>query len=58
MPHPGGYENTVEIHFEALDNNETLVKIIEGTWKPTQDGLHGSYQNFVITYKNNFFKIL
>ena len=45
MPHPGGYNTTVDITFEALDKKETLVKIIEGEWHPTEDGLHGSYQN-------------
>jgi uncharacterized protein YndB with AHSA1/START domain len=45
MPHPGGYDTTVDITFEALDKKETLVKIIEGEWHPTEDGLQGSYQN-------------
>jgi uncharacterized protein YndB with AHSA1/START domain len=45
IPHLGGYETTVDIIFEALNKNETLVKIIEGEWRPTEDGLLGSYQN-------------
>ena len=44
-PHPGGYDTTVDITFEALGKNETLVKIIEGEWSLTEDGLQGSYQN-------------
>ncbi len=45
VPHPGGYDTTVEMSFEPLGDNATLVKIVEGTWRPTQDGLQGSYQN-------------
>ncbi len=45
MPHPGGYDTTVDITFEFLGEAETLVKIAEGEWKPTEDGLQGSYQN-------------
>jgi uncharacterized protein YndB with AHSA1/START domain len=45
MPHPGGYETTVEMTFEPLSKNETLVKIVEGEWRSTGDGLQGSYQN-------------
>lgn len=45
MSHPGGYDNTVEMSFEALGKDETLVKITEGTWRSTDDGLVGSYQN-------------
>jgi uncharacterized protein YndB with AHSA1/START domain len=44
-PHPGGYDTTVDITFEPLSESETLVKIIEGEWLPTDDGLQGSYQN-------------
>lgn len=44
-PHPGGYDITVDIAFEVLGDNETLIKIIEGEWRPTEDGLQGSYQN-------------
>ncbi len=35
----------MEITFEPLNKNETLVRIVEGKWRPTQDGLQGSYQN-------------
>ncbi len=45
MPRPGGYDNTVEMSFEALGENETLVRIVEGSWRSTQDGLQGSYGN-------------
>ncbi len=45
MPHPGGYDTTVEMSFESLGENETLVKIVEGEWRPTTDGLQGSYGN-------------
>jgi len=45
MPHAGGYDTTVDLIFEPLGENETLVKIMEGEWRPTQDGLQGSYQN-------------
>ena len=45
LPHPGGYDTTVEIVFESLGKDETLVKIIEGEWHPTKNGLQGSYSN-------------
>ena len=45
MPHPGGYDTTVELIFESINKNETLVKIVEGEWHPTEDGLQGSYSN-------------
>jgi uncharacterized protein YndB with AHSA1/START domain len=45
MPHPGGYDTTVEMIFEPLNEKETLVKIVEGDWRPTEDGLQGSYSN-------------
>ncbi len=45
MPRPAGYDTTVEMTFEPLGRNETLVRIVEGTWKPTQGGLQGSYGN-------------
>jgi hypothetical protein len=45
MPQPGGYDTTVEISFEPLGEKETLVKIIEGQWRPTEGGLQGSYGN-------------
>ncbi len=45
VPHPGGYDTTVEVSFEPLGRNETLVKISEGEWRLTQEGLQGSYSN-------------
>ncbi len=42
---PGNYDTIVEMSFEPLNKNETLVKIAEGKWRSTQDGLQGSYQN-------------
>ena len=45
IPDSGGYYTNVEISFEPLNKNETLVKIIEGKWKPTQSALEGSYGN-------------
>ncbi len=45
VPHPGGYDTVVEMSFEPLGEKETLVKIMEGEWRSTQDGLQGSYGN-------------
>lgn len=45
MPRPAGYDNTVEIGFEALGPNETLVTISEGTWRDSPEGLRASYGN-------------
>ena len=39
------YKTTVEITFESLDTNNTLVRIVEGDWRETQQGLSGSYGN-------------
>jgi uncharacterized protein YndB with AHSA1/START domain len=44
-PRPAGYDTTVEISFEPLGETETLVKIVEGDWRPTDGGLQGSYGN-------------
>lgn len=41
----GGYDTTVEMSFEPLGKSETLVKIVEGKWRPTPEGLQGSYGN-------------
>jgi uncharacterized protein YndB with AHSA1/START domain len=41
----GGYNTRVEMHFEPLGPNETLVRISEGTWKQTEEGLKSSYGN-------------
>jgi len=45
MPHPAGYDNTVEMNFEALNEKETLVRILEGSWRATPEGLQASYGN-------------
>jgi uncharacterized protein YndB with AHSA1/START domain len=45
VPHPGGYDTVVEMNFKALGPQETLVKIVEGTWRSTDEGLQGSYGN-------------
>jgi uncharacterized protein YndB with AHSA1/START domain len=41
----GGYDTHVEIQFEALSAQETLVTISEGKWKENQKGLDASYGN-------------
>jgi len=41
----GGYNTRVEMVFEALNANETLVKITESGWKETPKGLQSSYGN-------------
>jgi uncharacterized protein YndB with AHSA1/START domain len=40
-----GYNTQVEIHFEPLSAEETLVSISEGNWKENQKGLDSSYGN-------------
>jgi uncharacterized protein YndB with AHSA1/START domain len=40
-----GEQQRVEMTFEALDANSTLVTISEGTWPETQKGLDSSYGN-------------
>jgi len=45
MPGGAGYDTVVEVSFEPLNANETLVKIVEGKWRPTEAGLQGSYGN-------------
>ena len=44
-PTPAPYSNTVEMTFESLGKNQTLLSIVEGTWRSTPGGLNGSYQN-------------
>lgn len=39
------YDTVVEMSFEPLNKDETLVKIVEGKWRSTQEGLQGSYGN-------------
>jgi len=41
----GGYNTHVEMRFEPLSAEETLVSISEGNWKETQKGLNSSYGN-------------
>jgi uncharacterized protein YndB with AHSA1/START domain len=41
----GGYDTHVEIAFESLGPEETLVSISEGKWKENQKGLDASYGN-------------
>jgi uncharacterized protein YndB with AHSA1/START domain len=45
IPESGGYDTVVEMSFEPLNANETLVKIVEGKWRSTEAGLQGSYGN-------------
>ncbi len=45
IPAGAGYDTIVEMSFEPLKANETLVKIVEGKWRPTEAGLQGSYGN-------------
>jgi uncharacterized protein YndB with AHSA1/START domain len=45
IPESGGYDTVVEMSFEPLNANETLVKIAEGKWHSTEAGLQGSYGN-------------
>src|SRR5277367_5817510 len=44
-PPPTGYKTTVEMTFESLSPTNTLVRIVEGSWRDTQQGLDGSYGN-------------
>jgi uncharacterized protein YndB with AHSA1/START domain len=44
-PKAAGYDTLVEILFEPLGKSETVVKIRESGWRPTQGGLEGSYNN-------------
>src|SRR5688572_11324682 len=41
----GDYNTRVEMKFERLDDNSTLVIISESGWKETQKGLESSYSN-------------
>jgi uncharacterized protein YndB with AHSA1/START domain len=41
----GGYNTRVEITFEAVDSNTTLVGISESGWHETPKGLTSSYEN-------------
>jgi uncharacterized protein YndB with AHSA1/START domain len=44
-PKPAGYDTVVEIHFESVGPDQTLVRIKESGWRVTQGGLEGSYSN-------------
>lgn len=39
------YNTTVEMVFESLGKNETMVRITESGWKDNKGALAGSYQN-------------
>ena len=39
------YLTQVVMTFEALDSGQTLVRIVEGVWKPDPKGLKSSYGN-------------
>ena len=41
----GGYDTHVEMTFEALSDNETLVKITESGWKNTEKGRDAAFGN-------------
>lgn len=41
----GGYNTRVEMKFEPLDDQSTLVTLTESGWKETQKGLASSYDN-------------
>lgn len=41
----GGYNTRVEMTFEAVDANTTLVGITESGWHDTPKGLSSSYEN-------------
>jgi len=45
LPPPSGYKTRVEMTFERLGPDETLVRIREGRWRETPAGLKGSYLN-------------
>ena len=45
LPPPVEYTTTVEMNFESLTPDRTLVRIAESGWRPTQGGLDGSYGN-------------
>lgn len=43
----GGYDTLVEMEFEPLDEQRTLVRIRESGWHATQEGLDSSYANCI-----------
>ncbi len=44
-PEPVGYDTTVTMTFEPLEDNRTLVSISEEGWPTTTGGLKGSFGN-------------
>jgi uncharacterized protein YndB with AHSA1/START domain len=45
LPPAAGYNTTVEMAFEELSPESTLVRISESGWRETQKGLNSSYGN-------------
>jgi len=45
MPDPAGYDTTVTMTFEPLDDGRTLVTISEQGWRDTPGGVEASYGN-------------
>jgi uncharacterized protein YndB with AHSA1/START domain len=41
----GTYQTAVVMTFAALEGGGTLVRVVEGGWRPDPRGLKGSYQN-------------
>ena len=41
----GDYSTRIRLEFEPLEGGATLVRISEGTWRETQQGLDASYGN-------------
>ena len=41
----GDYNTRIRLEFEPLEGGATLVRISEGTWRETQQGLDASYGN-------------
>lgn len=39
------YKTQTEFKFEKVNDGETIMKISEGGWRPTQEALNGSYMN-------------
>jgi len=45
LPEPAGYDTTVTMTFDTLDDGRTLVTISEEGWRETAGGLKASYGN-------------
>lgn len=41
----GGYDTQIQLEFEPLSDDSTLMRISESGWKPTERGLQSSYSN-------------